>query len=257
MTRRRPIFRLINSLARIRLVIVRGHTPMRRAASAMPTARTSPSITAYAPLCFTVHKYYTIMLDILASVCYPAYVETKQIASLFRDVANLYPDNEAAARKIQSKWPDLVPEVSKFDLPPVESVFAAAWPEGSKQLSALGQLTRSLCFGLVPEADWKAQQILFPTDGRQRVSVDWKYRKITYTPLTTVEKLIYFLMQHGDRIKRCANIECTRPFFVAKQPNEHYCSDVCAKNVQRLAKRNWWKESGKAWRKSQKSRREK
>jgi hypothetical protein len=179
-------------------------------------------------------------------------METKKLASLFKDVANLYPDDEEMVRKIQTKWPELVPEVSKLDLPPVASGNANSWPEADKQLLAMGQLMRSLCFGLVPDADWKAQQVLFPADGLQRASVDWKYRKIVYTPQTTVERVLYFLLQNADRVKRCANMECTRPFFIATQPNERYCSDACAQNVQRLAKAAWWKESGKEWRESKK-----
>jgi hypothetical protein len=88
--------------------------------------------------------------------------------------------------------------------------------------------------------------------------VDWKYHKFIHTPQTTVEQLLYFLLQNADRVKRCANMECTRPFFISTQPNERYCSDACAQNVQRLAKAAWWKETSKEWRKAKKlSRRKK
>jgi hypothetical protein len=189
-------------------------------------------------------------------------IETIKIEGLLRDLANLYPQDDVLVRKIQSKWPGLVPEISKLSLPSVASVNATSLPEANKQLSNLGHLTRYLWSGLsLPEAGSGAaqtvQRVLFPPDGPQRAGIDWRHRSITYTPQTTVERLLYFLLQNGDRARRCANIECTRPFFIAEQPNERYCSDACAQNVQRLAKAAWWKESGKKWRKARKSSRRK
>ena len=176
--------------------------------------------------------------------------DTSQIATLVREVANLY-SNDAAVEKIQKKWPDLVIEVSEVDLPPVGGVTASTWPEPVRNLMALGQLTRSLWFGLPdPIAGEKAQRILFYVDHSGDLGIDWQSRKITYTPRTTVQKILYFLLQHGERAKRCANMECPHPLFIATEPNERYCSPACSENAQRLARMNWWKEKGTEWRKA-------
>jgi hypothetical protein len=184
--------------------------------------------------------------------------ETKQIASLLREVANLYSFDDATVAKIQEKWPDFLPEVSRVDLPPVAGVTAASWPEPVKHLMAFGQLTRLLWFGVPdPEAAEKTQRILFFVHDPEKLGIDWKSRKITYTPSTILQKVLYFLIQHVDRAKRCANMECTRPLFIATKPNERYCSQACSDNAQRLAKINWWKENGAEWRKAKKSSRRK
>jgi len=182
----------------------------------------------------------------------------EDVAKLLREIANLYPSNEVAAEKIQKKWPDLVEEVSKFDLPPIGGVTASTWTKPTRNLMSLGQLTRSFWLGLPdPETDGKVRSILFLVHDPDKLGIDWKSRKITYTPSTTLEKAVYFLIQHADRAKRCANMECLHPLFIATRPNERYCSEACSDNAQRLAKMNWWKEKGAKWLKAKKSSRRK
>jgi hypothetical protein len=93
------------------------------------------------------------------------------------------------------------------------------------------------------------EQILMP-DGNRQVSINWKTRGLAYNPKTTLQQAFYFMLKNSDLLKVCANMECNRPYFIAKRANERYCSDACFENAQRLSKKTWWKTEGTEWRKA-------
>lgn len=89
---------------------------------------------------------------------------------------------------------------------------------------------------------------------RDRVQIDWRRQAFTYQPRTNLQSAFYELMLHSHLAKVCGNVDCARPYFIGKRPNERYCSDACFEQSQERAKKNWWKERGKEWRAERSSR---
>jgi hypothetical protein len=48
------------------------------------------------------------------------------------------------------------------------------------------------------------------------------------------------------RLRICENSECPAPYFIARRADQQFCGSDCAGLV---AKRRWWQEHGKEWRK--------
>jgi hypothetical protein len=46
----------------------------------------------------------------------------------------------------------------------------------------------------------------------------------------------------ADRAKRCGNIDCPAPYFIATKRWQKYCTEKCAGPANREAKRQWWHE---------------
>jgi len=90
------------------------------------------------------------------------------------------------------------------------------------------------------------REILFPAD----FEIDWKRRRLVYKPQTMLQGAFYYLLQNANLAKICGNSGCAKRFFFAKRPNERYCSDACFAEAQRAAKRGWWEEHGKEWRRN-------
>jgi len=75
------------------------------------------------------------------------------------------------------------------------------------------------------------------------VGIDWRRQRIVYRPEGTLQGAFYALLTHSHLAKRCANPDCTDPFFIAERVDERYCSTRC-KRVGRLAsKRDWMREA--------------
>ena len=53
-----------------------------------------------------------------------------------------------------------------------------------------------------------------------------------------------------ERLRKCKLLGCSTPHFVAGHLGQRYCSSVCARSIQSQWKKNWWDQSGKAWRKN-------
>jgi hypothetical protein len=177
----------------------------------------------------------------------------KHLTKRLTQLANVYPQKPAEMNRLQRNWPELATEVSA--LPPIHDDVMGMlakytdFPEVEMRIGSLRGFVQRLWVG-VPETATLGQ-ILLP-DGERMVDIDWKGRSLAYNPRTTIQRALYYLLQHSDLAKVCANIECVRPFFLGIRPNERYCSAACFDNAQRLAKAAWWKTSGTAWRKSRK-----
>jgi hypothetical protein len=64
-----------------------------------------------------------------------------------------------------------------------------------------------------------------------------------------VEQALLYIRRRPKRARICAREGCDQDyFFFASQPNQRYCTDVCAKAAQREFKRDWWTARGKEWR---------
>jgi hypothetical protein len=183
----------------------------------------------------------------------------KQMQWRLTELANVWPQKPVPMKKLQRRWPELATEIAK--LAPIHDdvmEMLAKYEEFSDSVMGIGVLrglVQRLWIG-VPEAMSTLEQILLP-DGERLVGINWKRSSLAYQPRTTIQQALYYLLQRSDLAKVCANMECVRPYFIGKRPNERYCSDVCFENAQRLQKKTWWKESGKEWRKRRESRRKK
>ncbi len=72
-------------------------------------------------------------------------------------------------------------------------------------------------------------------------------------PNDAFQQALLYLQTRVHRTRCCGNVDCNQlPYFFADKPNQRYCSDICAYVVQKEAKRKWWVEHGRKWRKSKK-----
>ena len=60
--------------------------------------------------------------------------------------------------------------------------------------------------------------------------------------LTPFEQAMYHLQRIIGQMRRCPNPECPAPYFLAKKKAQKYCCSKCSASMQRLQKRQWWRE---------------
>lgn len=81
------------------------------------------------------------------------------------------------------------------------------------------------------------------SSGAANVRFDWRRERIGYHPQSPMQAALYALLTNNHLAKRCANPDCTKPFFFAERVDERYCSARC-KRAGRLAnKREWMREA--------------
>jgi hypothetical protein len=51
------------------------------------------------------------------------------------------------------------------------------------------------------------------------------------------------------RLRKCENTDCPAPYFITRRKDQQFCGSDCAGLI---AKRRWWQEHGKEWRKKRK-----
>ena len=61
-------------------------------------------------------------------------------------------------------------------------------------------------------------------------------------PLMPLYRAISRLQNEGSRTRRCANGECSEPYFFAKWRNQKFCGPRCAAHSKRAAKRRSWQK---------------
>jgi hypothetical protein len=181
------------------------------------------------------------------------------LPSLLNDIANFSLTDDAVG-KIAKKWPDLVKDLKGLpahvvrDMAPHDpAVQSQRIAEIARRMIGLNILIRRVWMGAPPDAVQDFQRVLFPRGSESRVEIDWRRQALSYQPQTTVEQVLYYLLQHSSLAKICGNTECTRPLFLAERPNERYCSNGCFDEGQRLSTAKWWREHGTAWRTSRRS----
>jgi hypothetical protein len=52
--------------------------------------------------------------------------------------------------------------------------------------------------------------------------------------------LLLYAIEHANLLRCCQNLECKKPYFVARRGSQVYCSEPCAEPAKREAKRRWW-----------------
>lgn len=77
------------------------------------------------------------------------------------------------------------------------------------------------------------------------VRVDVARRQIIYKPETPLQTACYWLLQHADKGKVCANADCPAPYFIARKTIQRYCSPDCLKLAQRQWSLDWYNRVGK------------
>jgi hypothetical protein len=68
-------------------------------------------------------------------------------------------------------------------------------------------------------------------------------------PRDGLQQALLYLGRSAGLARKCAYEKCDQDrFFLASQPNQQYCTDVCSIAAQRERKRGWWSLHGNEWR---------
>lgn len=80
-----------------------------------------------------------------------------------------------------------------------------------------------------------------PVDNRL---TEEEYRlKLSVPDFTPFEQVMYHLQRIANRLRHCANPECAAPYFLAGKKGQKYCTSRCSGDMQRVQKRDWWREN--------------
>lgn len=77
----------------------------------------------------------------------------------------------------------------------------------------------------------------------------WSYRIDRAPALTPFEQIMIYFQKSASRALRCANPDCPAPYFFNTKKGQIYCTEACAAFGQREAKKKWWANNGRKWRK--------
>jgi hypothetical protein len=59
--------------------------------------------------------------------------------------------------------------------------------------------------------------------------------------------LVLSAIQEKRLLRHCLNPRCENPYFIAANPRQRYCTELCAAWAQAKGKREWWIQKGSAW----------
>jgi len=76
---------------------------------------------------------------------------------------------------------------------------------------------------------------------------------LTLPPPTSHERVLEHLGRCADRLRICANESCPARYFIADYRSQKFCGKDCSEPAQREAKRQWWADHGKEWRRKRKN----
>ncbi len=192
-----------------------------------------------------------------------------KLLNALKDLANLR-DEEAGFQCFASRWPGFTLVLDEdpgdnyvgFDygepptgMPPnLPKRFLPAW----QARQALREIWRG-------NSD-KVTQVLLPSldeifadpdpEGLwpPQLKVNWQRGEFVYVPRSEFQGAVYQLFLRSALAKVCANPDCPAPYFIAGRRTQQYCSEKCSGVLQRAHKLRWWKEHGKEWRSSKRSR---
>ena len=72
-------------------------------------------------------------------------------------------------------------------------------------------------------------------------------------PRDGLQQALIYLGRRPRSARVCGREDCDQEkYFLATQPNQRYCTDVCALEAQRKRKRGSWEDYGKDWREKRK-----
>jgi hypothetical protein len=198
-------------------------------------------------------------------------ISARQAESLWRDWANLpspvdYPQYRGAVERFLSRYP----YVFQFR----DGDGAEAGPlAGTADLNVLLAAVRTgLCRAwLAPDAhhrDWYIFQLRYAYE-RTRARIEEPDPSLVpessdtpelqarrslrsmitdllqdVPPATPFEAAIFYLHSRlADRMLRCANPGCVKPYFFRMKKGQKYCSAACADPARRESKRTWWNQN--------------
>ena len=138
------------------------------------------------------------------------------------------------------------PNIPKRFLPTWQrrQVLREIWSGNSKRLTdvLLPSPDEAQCYP-DPDYPWPPQ-----------LKVDWLRGEFVYIPRSEFEEAVYKLFRSSALAKVCANPDCPSPYFIAKRTTQRFCTEKCSGVLQRAHKLRWWKQHGKEWRSSKRSR---
>ncbi len=79
--------------------------------------------------------------------------------------------------------------------------------------------------------------------GWANVRIDWRRERLDYHAQSKFQAALYALLTNNHLAKRCANPDCTKPFFIAERVDERYCSARCTRVGRLASKREWMREA--------------
>jgi hypothetical protein len=113
-------------------------------------------------------------------------------------------------------------------------------------ISELRDRMRAIWEAPIDSAEWRLFQLQFEIHARTNIE-DTKSRTLyPPSPDTPIELAIDWLRKNLLKLQRCRNLECSRPFFIARSGQQRFCSNACIAVAQKAHKRRWWrKEKGR------------
>jgi len=151
------------------------------------------------------------------------------------DLANLHPDQKAV-REFRQRYN------MEYDL---SDNVAAKYGEDPDQRALLFRDLAQRLWSDVPDYGGLdiLHGLLFISWPGSNFRIDWRRERIGYHPQSPLQAAFYALLTHNHLAKRCANIDCTKPFFFAERVDERYCSERCKKIGRLASKREWMREA--------------
>ncbi len=156
-----------------------------------------------------------------------------------------------AIQEFVRHWPDFSRE-AELVVPPAFLADEDEVPEALRHVSFLAYLLRRLWVA-DDEAVKKLNAIFLTRNLTLTLSppffeTDWRRGTFAYHPQTEVQRVLHYLLQHVEFVKRCGNVDCARPYFIGNHTADKYCSEKCFAVARKKSKRAWWNEHGGEWR---------
>jgi len=198
-------------------------------------------------------------------------ISARQAESLWHDWANLpnpvdHPPYRSAVERFLSRYPYVF---ANLDSHSSEIDRVAGAPEVNALLAAV---RTGLCRAwLAPDAhhrDWHIFQLRYAYE-RTRARIEEPDPSLVPESINTPElearrslrsmiaeflqdapqaspfeaAIFYLQTRLADRMLRCANPGCVKPYFFRMKKGQKYCSTVCADPARRESKRAWWNQN--------------
>jgi hypothetical protein len=135
------------------------------------------------------------------------------------------------------QWDDAAPRLNAYEMLSLGNHLRKAWDASDRRIRDwyIFQLRRKF-------SEWSfALSVDYDEEIRNPKPVDWFEQCPQVTFLEAA--MFYFQTALAHRAKHCGGMECPAPYFVATRKGQKHCSEKCAAEATREAKRRWWAEN--------------
>jgi len=132
-------------------------------------------------------------------------------------------------------WDEVAPRLNGYEALSLGNHLRKAWDASDRRIRDwhIFQLRRKF-------SEWSRSLSLANT-GELPKSVGWYEECPEATPLEAA--MFYFQTAIAHKAKRCGGAECPAPYFIATRKGQKHCSEKCAAEATREAKRRWWADN--------------